>query len=274
MNYRVLFITSLFIILIGFGGLFMLPNLNTENSETTVEAPQQNDVQSSSAESTEIAEKTITVITLNRDLPKGSLLQSEDYSLSELKVGETDPLTESDLKPLLDSVESHSLQGFLLSEDTQSGSLLNPKLLISPEDPRFILMSIDPTEEVAYRIYIRDTEQYLLDSLRGGDVVSIYSVQQDLAHQEREQTSMTKLADNFKVLQVKKFTQEDTKNESSNNKDYLGYVSIKMNAQQVKEFYSLDKQAKLIALPMGTNTQTINHRGMFIRQLRGKNNAN
>nr|WP_228369116.1 hypothetical protein [Actinobacillus pleuropneumoniae] len=44
----------------------------------------------------------------------------------------------------------------------------------------------------------------------------------------------------------------------------------------LKEFYSLDKQAKLIALPSGLEAteKPLNHRGMFIRQLRGKNNAN
>ncbi|ABY69124.1 hypothetical protein APJL_0549 [Actinobacillus pleuropneumoniae serovar 3 str. JL03] len=51
---------------------------------------------------------------------------------------------------------------------------------------------------------------------------------------------------------------------------------LKIDATMLKEFYSLDKQAKLIALPSGLEAteKPLNHRGMFIRQLRGKNNAN
>ena len=272
MNYRVLLIISLVIIVLGFGGLFMLPTnegTTTENVGTTTTSEE--------SSNSPVTEKVITTVTLNRDLEKGTLIKPEDYTLSELTVAETSPLVDSDLKALLDAEPNHSLQGFLVTENLKMGSLLTPNLIITPEDPRFILLSLDPSQEVAYRIYVQDAEQYILDSVRGGDLVSVYSVQQDLAHPEREQNSLVKIADNLKVLQVKSFTQEEVKQgESQNKKDFLGYISLKIDATMLKEFYSLDKQAKLIALPSGLEAteKPLNHRGMFIRQLRGKNNAN
>ncbi|EFX91967.1 hypothetical protein HMPREF0027_0996 [Actinobacillus ureae ATCC 25976] len=46
------------------------------------------------------------------------------------------------------------------------------------------------------------------------------------------------------MLQVKTFTAEENKNSSEQKKDFLGYISLKVNAAMLKSFYSLDKQAK------------------------------
>ncbi|VEI45931.1 flp operon protein C [Actinobacillus equuli] len=119
-------------------------------------------------------------------------------------------------------------------------------------------------------MYIQNNEQYILDSVRSGDTVSVFSQQTDLAHRERDQGSLVKLVDNLTVLQVKTFTAEENKQDSSHNKDFLGYISLKVDASMLKAFYSLDKQAKLIVLPTDAAAKAINHRGMFIRQLRGK----
>ncbi|VEI45930.1 flp operon protein C [Actinobacillus equuli] len=43
----------------------------------------------------------ITTATLNRDVTKGTLIQAEDYTLSELTVPETSPMISSDLKAYL-----------------------------------------------------------------------------------------------------------------------------------------------------------------------------
>ncbi|WGE68170.1 SAF domain-containing protein [Actinobacillus equuli subsp. haemolyticus] len=269
MNYRVLFIISTFILVIGFGGLFMLPNAedSVPQSETAAASTE-------TAKQPEVATKVITTATLNRDLSKGTLIQAEDYTLSELTVPETSPLLSSDLKNLLETATVPTLQGFVATENIKAGSLLQPELLITPDDPRFILFSINPHQEVAYRVYIQSAEQYILDSVRSGDSVSVFSQQTDLAHRERDQGSLVKLADNLTVLQVKTFTAEENKDSSEQKKDFLGYISLKVDAAMLKAFYSLDKQAKLIVLPTDAAAKAINHRGMFIRQLRGKNNAN
>ncbi|WP_150539634.1 flp operon protein C [Actinobacillus vicugnae] len=269
MNYRMLFIISTFILIIGFGGLFMLPDSEdgAQVAETTATAPQ--------TTQPEVATKVITTATLNRDLTKGVLIQAEDYTLTEFTVPETSPLLSADLKALLETAQTSSLQGFVTTENMKAGSLVQPTLLITPEDPRFILFSINPNQEVAYRVYIQSHEQYILDSVRSGDNVAIFSQQSDLAQRDRDQSSLVKLVDNLTVLQVKTFSAEETKQDTSQTKkDFVGYISVKVNASDLKAFYSLDKQAKLIVLPNDVATKAINHRGMFIRQLRGKNNAN
>lgn len=63
MNYRVLLIISLVIIVLGFGGLFMLPTnegTTTENVGTTTTLEE--------SSNSPVTEKVITTVTLNRDL--------------------------------------------------------------------------------------------------------------------------------------------------------------------------------------------------------------
>ena len=269
MNYRALFLVSILIIVIGLFGLWMMPS-----SEAPDPAQQSVDASATTVPPGEAApknEKIIIVAQASRDINQGTLLQAGDYVLNELNVTEDSPLIANDLKPMIEASRAQGLQGYLMAESVKSGSFLSPNTVVSPQDPRFLKSSLDPKQEVAYRIYVKAPERYLLDTLSSGEYVSIYSQQQD---PNSEKMNLFKVLDHILVLQVNTFNQNDEDNTGSQNdiysRDYVGYISIKTNANSVKNFYSLDKEAKLIALPSYTKDDKINYRGVYIRKLRGQ----
>ena len=272
MNYRVLFLVSLFILLVGFVGLFVFPSGGGEEAPQTEIAGQPSDASAPTAEKP--AERLITVAQLKRDIAQGTLLQAGDYELSELNVAEDSPLINNDLKSFFETSKTQSLQGHLMAESVKAESFISPTMVISPKDPRFLVSSLDPKQEVAYRIYVQAPERYILDTVNSGSYVSMYSQQNNGDSENNgERMDLVKLADNLLVLQVNIYEAQTEGNQGTENdnfrRDYLGYVNVKINAEQVKSLYTLDKTAKLIVLPTVMKDENINRRGALIRNIRG-----
>ena len=266
MNYRAVFFIACLILIVGISGLWF---------RSSEEQPQVQSVDSTGQPVEQKPQKLITVAQLKRDVAKGTLLQVEDYSLSELNVVEDNPLVSNDLKAIIDSSTSGSLQGFLMAENVKAESIITPSMIISPTDPKFLISSLDPKQEVAYRIYVKAPECYILDTIRSGGYVSIYN-QYTMNGANAERMDLVKISNNLLVLQVQTFSQNNENNTGSANDDYsreyVGYINVKMNAEQVKDFYALSKDAKLIVLPSDDTSvsQHTEHRGIFIRKLRGQ----
>ncbi|QLB12355.1 pilus assembly protein CpaB [Bisgaardia hudsonensis] len=259
MNYKVLFTVSFLILAIAFVGLFIIPNNNNSNSNS-IENTQQ-----ILPELTKKEEVLITTASIKKDVTAGKLLQAQDYQLSEFTVEVDNSLVEYNLKPLIDASPDHSLQGFLTTQHLKTDSLLSPQVLISPNDPKFLVSSIDPKQEVAYRVYIHSPERYILDTLQSGGYVSIYNHQNVVGNANPDQTDLIKLLDKQLVLYSKTYTAEELNNTKN---DVVGYVAIRLKAEQLKPLYSLPKDTRLILLPTDKSTPT-NKRGALIRKLRG-----
>lgn len=266
MNYRMLFIISFLTLVVGIGGILFMPTSGEgEDSQTFVTQPQVE----------KKVEKVITIAELKRDVKKGTLLQSDDYAISQVTVSEDNPLINNDLSNVLANSSSHSLQGYLIGDNLSSGSLLSNMMIISPDDPRFLMSSIDTKQEVAYRIYIKSDERYLLDTIHSGDYVSIYNQKNALDSRNiYDKSDLVKVSGKLLVLQTKEFQEPSDNNTGTpndhKNQDYIGYINVKVDSDKVKKFYNLDKGSKLIVLPETSNNENINHRGVFIRKLRGQ----
>lgn len=258
MNYRVLFFISFLILAMGLSGLFfMLP----EESPNT---PQQQTASEKNAPKSQIS---ILIAQTTRQIPQGTLLQAEDYALSELTVDSDDARANFDLKAWLANNENSSLQGYLAKQTLQAGSFLSPDLLLSPQHPDYLLSSLDPMQEVAYRIYIKAENGYIFDTLRAGSHVSVGSQQIAGGKNNKERTELIKLVGDTVVLQSKIYGQD----EKLMDRNIVGYISVKLNAQQLQKFYSLPGGANLILFPNNIWKQgEPNHRGIFIRKLRGQ----
>ena len=272
MNYRVLFLVSLVILFVGVIGLVMFPSGGGEETPQVEIAGHPDDTSAPAAEKP--AERLITVAQLKRDIAQGTLLQAGDYELSELNVAEDSPLINNDLKSFFETSKTQSLQGYLMAESVKAESFITPAMVISPKDPRFLVSSLDPKQEVAYRIYVQAPERYILDTVNSGSYVSIYSQQNNGDSENNgERMDLVKLADNLLVLQVNIYEAQTEGNQGTENdnfrRDYLGYVNVKINAEQVKSLYTLDKTAKLIVLPTAVKDENINRRGALIRNIRG-----
>lgn len=261
MNYRALFIISGLILAVGFWGLFFNSNSESANTENT---NSQTTAQPVAKETKE--QVLITTATLVKDVRKNTLLQAEDYTLNEISVNVDAELVRYNLKDLLKDTQMNSLQGFLVNQNVQSGSILSPDVLLSPKDPRFLVSSLDPRQEVAYRVFVKPQNAYILDTLQNGAQASIYSQQQAKGRDSADKTDLVKIVDNVQVLYSHTFTPEE---KDKNNDNFVGYISVKLHAAKAKEFYALARDADLVVLPVNKESTT-NHRGMFIRKLRGQ----
>lgn len=257
MNYRVLFIISFLILAMGLSGLFfMFPDENQT-------APAQH--QTAGEQPAAKRQTAVLLAQTTRSVPQGALLQAGDYAFNELSVDSDDPRLTFDLKPLFENTDNYSLQGYLVKQPLQAGSFLSANLLLSPQHPDYLFSSLDPKREVPYRIYIRHGERYIFDSLKTGAVVSISSQQA----MRGVNGTLIRLIDNAVVLQTKIYTQEEQLLDKDRN--IFGYVTVKLDVEQMKKFYSLPKDAHLIVLPNNEPPQgATNHRGIYVRKLRGQ----
>ncbi|MDG2955115.1 flp operon protein C [Bisgaard Taxon 10/6] len=257
MNYRVLFIISFLILAMGLSGLFfMFPDENQT-------APAQH--QTAGEQPAAKRQTAVLLAQTTRSVPQGALLQAGDYAFNELSVDSDDPRLKFDLKPLFENTDNYSLQGYLVKQPLQAGSFLSANLLLSPQHPDYLFSSLDPKREVPYRIYIRHGERYIFDSLKTGAVVSISSQQA----MRGVNGTLIRLIDNAVVLQTKIYTQEEQLLDKDRN--IFGYVTVKLDVEQMKKFYSLPKDAHLIVLPNNEPPQgATNHRGIYVRKLRGQ----
>ena len=131
---------------------------------------------------------------------------------------------------------------------------------------------------MAYRVYIRPEDAYILTTVSGGDYVSVFN--QQIASDSRnsnERKNLIKVAPRVLVLQSKTFPlpKDDEGNMRkpddgfSSELEYVGFIALKVTGAQAKNFYSLDKDSKLVVLPAENTSQYIDSRGTFIRKLRG-----
>lgn len=262
MNYRILFFISILILAIGVGGLFMLPNQQsapqavTDTETATVPEPEK---------------KTIKVALAKQSLPAGTILKEGDYQVSEMQVEPESVLAKDDVSEAL-AQNSDSLNGLLMSEPVLDGRFLPPQGLIAPSDERFLFYTVGKGE-VIYRAYIRNEHQFVLDTLKSGDVVGLFALQQDFRANNSEQMRFDPILQNLEVVKIDRFIQEDANNsKQAGLADYAGYVSVRMHADNVKDVLSLTKSRALLVLPQSeTANEPINKRGLTIRSLRGKN---
>ena len=274
MNYRTLLIISVLVLIVGIGGIMFMPTEgdSSENQQTTTQpqpVPQPE----------KKPEQVILIAELKRDIDKGHLLQADDYVLSEVSVTEDSPLLNNNLKNVVTANGIQGLQGYLMAENMKAGSLLSDKTIIGPTDPRFFTSSLHPNQEVAYRIYLKPGDDYILNTIHGGDYVVIYN--QQIANDSRntyDRKELIKVSGKTLVLQARSFAEEAAKNPDTEkssdgipkNQEYSGYIALKVTGEQAKKFYSLDQGSKLVMLPAENNDQNIDSRGVFIRKLRGQ----
>ena len=275
MNYRTLLIISVLILAVGIGGIMFMPTgeENTESQQTSVTNQQESQTEKK-------PEKLILTAELRNDVDKGHLLQADDYVLNEISVEEESLLIANDLRDAVNKNGIQGLQGYLMAENMRAGSFLSTKSIISPNDPRFFTSSLDTNQEVAYRVYIKAEDSYILHTISGGDYITVYN--QQIAGDSRntyDRKDLVKVSGKVLVLQAKTFSDSTDENAPEgkkasdglpNEQEYVGYVALKVTAEQAKKFYSLDRESKLVILPAESNTQNIDSRGVFIRKLRGQ----
>ena len=268
MNYRVLFIISFLILVLGVAGLFWEPS--NQNNATQ---PQK---VSTIAKIEKSHKVVITTAEALKDLKAGQILSADDYKIKEITVDVLDSATEPheldrySLKSLFSTDKKEekvkrTLQGFLITENISQGSLMNPQSLIAPNNPKFLLSSLDAKKEVAFVVPIHFKDAFILKTLKSGDYISVYSKQSGQDRANANKNALVKTLDHILVLQINRPTKEEQENK---NNTTAGNVVLKLSTEQAKELYSLPKEASIMLLPSEKEEKT-DSKGNFIRNLRG-----
>ena len=264
MNYRILFLISVLVLLVGLGGLFMLPSESNESNNT-------NTTETTQPQNTAPAKKAIKIAMAKKNLPSGSILKQDDYQINELQVDVTSTLVAEDVSELL-LENATALNGFLISSPSTSGHFLAKSSLVSPSDERFLFYTVGK-DEVVFRVYIRLENQFILDTLKSGDIVGLFAQQQDFSRANSdEHQRFDEILQNLEVVKINRFGGGMSVTKTEEEKDYAGYVSVRMKANLVKEILSLTKSRSLLVLPQGqsVDSKTLNKRGLSVRSLRGR----
>ena len=251
MNHKTMFFISLVVIAVGIVGMIV----RSGDAPDVKEAPPQ------TADSPRSQQKTITLATARVDLPSGHVLGAEDYEINEITVDEKSDLVRLDVS----SLNADSLRGFLLNGSVKAGSYLPAPMLESPNTVGFALNSLRSNETI-YQYPVKAVNGYLLDSIRGGDKVSLYLRMLEVPKDKRIKSNvgvvsstdaggksgkyvLSRLISPLTVLKVQR-------REASQSDDVVGYLQLKANTHDLELIYTVEKVGDLLILPVGGGTET------------------
>lgn len=258
MNYRILFVIAFLILIVGVVGIFyVIPDDAPPAEQAVAQAPQPEPAPV-------VNTKTVLLAKVTEDFAKGQILRSQDFTLSEESVPETDAVGKNDLSGLL--VEGRSLEGFTVSQNLAKGSYITPNIAVAPDDERFMFYTLDPKNEVAYQLCIEQKDASSLDTLQAGENVGVYV----FVPEERANVKFSPLFNAVKLLQLKK-TPVDEENPNA-NASCAFTVRLKLTLDQVKKMYAIklpDQLPNRFLLLPAESEQPAQRHGTLIRSLRG-----
>lgn len=170
MNRKFLILFSLLIVAIGISGILLNPDKEIPELLTQTEKRK---------------ERNIVLAQTRHDLTAGRLISKEDYSLQNIIVDESSDLVKNDLSHGHridgdsidgdsidgDRTHDHRLDGHLLKNNILAGSYITDEMLISPSSREFSRLNLKHGE-IIYKFYITEKNEYLLNTLNPGDVLS------------------------------------------------------------------------------------------------------
>lgn len=254
MNHKALFLASLLVIIVGIIGLIFHQS-NEKDKENL-----------SPTTTTQTGEQNITVALSNRPIASGALLEGDDFTVKSFAVPHSSNLIKHDISAI------KSLNGYLVTVNIAENSYISPEMLESPDSPTFMANSLS-AGEIAYRFQINNNNAYLFDSFNRGETVSLYLRTLEtnknkkirdgitlesptLNNVKNQQYVLTAIVKNMPVLSIKRYGEEDAKNATKAGKDNddIGYISVRINAQDVKKIHAVEKAGDIFLIPAKDNS--------------------
>lgn len=273
MNYRVVFLFSILIIVIGAFGL--LSNNKEDKNDLLTRAT---DV---------ISEKKVYVLLAKAkdNLAIGTLLNNKDYILSHQELPESSPLIKYNLSPL------SSIEGFLLKNNLEKDTYLTKEMIAKPESPDFLKFNLE-SGKMIYTFEINKKNQYLLNLFNPGDHVSLQLRTVENSNSDKinnpdhisiksknrsgytnEDYVLTKIIPDIQVMSIKKYSDEELS--KTNKENYiLVYINVSIKISDLETIFMAEQSGDLILIPMkGSNQEnklsTIMPKLKVIKELRG-----
>lgn len=298
MNRKFLILFSLLIVAIGISGILLNPDKEIPKLLTQTEKRK---------------ERNIVLAQTRHDLTAGRLISKEDYSLQNIIVDESSDLVKNDLshghridsdsidgdsidgdRTADDRTHDHRLDGHLLKNNILAGSYITDEMLISPSSREFSRLNLKHGE-IIYKFYITEKNEYLLNTLNPGDVLSFQLLtletnktkgmengiaidSKSMNSKQRQKYSLNNVIPDMPILSIKTYSPEElsVKNNKNNKTEAyaLGYIEVIMKIQDLEFIHTVEKAGEVFLTPKSGDHRRIDLDDIIptlqtIRELRG-----
>ncbi|MDN0122211.1 tight adherance operon protein [Yersinia aleksiciae] len=260
MNRKLILLFSLIVVAIGVGGILTNSEDNGNTLTDLVESKKEKDVKIVLAQST-------------HTLSSGRILTKDDYALKTVIVPESSELIKSDVSNL-ENISNH-----LLKSNVLTGSYITHEILVSPDSNEFRQLMLK-NGEIIYKFNIMQQDEYLLDTLSIGDLLSfqlrtletdkrkgiensITINTKDLNDRKEQNYSLTKIISNMRVVRIKKYSSSELSERNSNNQKTEdashGYIDVIINTEELNLIHIAEKAGDVFLIP-NTKFDDENHK--------------
>lgn len=288
MNRKFLILFSLLIVAIGISGILLNPD---------------KEIPELLAQTEKRKERNIVLAQTRHDLTAGRLISKEDYSLQNIIVDESSDLVKNDLSHGHridgdsidgDRTHDHRLDGHLLKNNMLAGSYITDEMLISPSSREFSRLNLKHGE-IIYKFYITEKNEYLLNTLNPGDVLSFQLLtletnktkgmengiaidSKSMNSKQRQKYSLNNVIPDMPILSIKTYSPEElsVKNNKNNKTEAysLGYIEVIMKIQDLEFIHTVEKAGEVFLTPKSGDHRRIDLDDIIptlqtIRELRG-----
>ena len=250
MNRKFILLFSILIIAIGITGIFM----GSENDTKTI---------SNLTTTSNGKDVTVILAQASKDLPQGTILSHTDYSVKKIIVTESSELIKNDISGSSD-INSH-----LLKNNTLSGSYITKDMLVSPDSEEFSYLSLQKNQ-IIYKFYIKQKDDYLLDTLNIGDALSFQLMTLEIdkskgmeygtivntknTHDRKRQTySLNRIIPDMRIIRVKKYSDSELSEKNNENKKtediFAGYISVIIKTEELSLIHIVEKSGDILLAP-------------------------
>lgn len=250
MNRKVILLFSLCVVAIGVAGIFSKSEDEDNALINFVESQTEKEVNIVLAQST-------------HDLSSGTILTNEDYVLKDIMVPKSSELIKSDISNLK-NINSH-----LLKINILSGSYITNEMLVSPDSREFNQLILK-SNEIIYRFNIKQQDEYLLNKLSTGDVLSFQlrtretdkrkglensiSIDTNEMNDRKEQSySLTKVIPDMRIIRIKKYSSSELSKETKNNQkpeaELTGYIDVIITTEELALIHIAEGAGDFFLIP-------------------------
>ena len=260
MNRKFILLFSILIIAIGITGIFMGSENDTKaiNNLTTTSNGK---------------EVTIILAQASKDLPQGTILRHTDYAVKKIIVTESSELIKNDISG------SSDINRHLLKNNTLSGSYITKDMLVSPDSEEFSYLSLQK-DQIIYKFYIKQKDDYLLDTLNIGDALSFQLITletdknkgmeygtivntKNTNDRKRQTYSLNRIIPDMRIIRIKKYSDSELSEKNNENKKtediFAGYISVIIKTEELNLIHIVEKSGDILLVPsyMPTNGEHI-----------------
>ncbi|CQI88229.1 putative tight adherance operon protein [Yersinia rohdei] len=210
-------------------------------------------------------EKEIAIVLAQatHDLPSGSLLTKMDYSIKKSAVPQSSKLIKDDISA------TPNIDSYLLKHNILAGSYITQDMLVSPDSDEFNYHNLQQGQ-IVYKFNIKQQDEYLLDTLQIGDVVSfqLRALEIDnnkgmengtviennsMNNRKKQSYSLNEIITGVKIIRIKKHSERELSEKKHNNQKTenvsVGYIDVIIKTEDLDVLHIVEKSGDIFLTP-------------------------